>query len=84
MRIAPDTKDWTWVLRRACPECGHDAAAVPRERLGWEIRANAELWAPLLTEPAATVRPDSSTWSTAEYACHVRDVHRSSPDGCSG
>jgi len=24
MPIMPDTKDWTWVLRRACPECGFD------------------------------------------------------------
>jgi hypothetical protein len=25
--ITPDTKDWTWVLERACPECGFDPAA---------------------------------------------------------
>jgi hypothetical protein len=24
MTIEPDTKDWTWVLRRSCPECGLD------------------------------------------------------------
>jgi hypothetical protein len=24
MTIVPDTKDWTWVLRRPCPECGFD------------------------------------------------------------
>ena len=28
MSIEPDTKDWTWVLERPCPECGFDAAAV--------------------------------------------------------
>jgi hypothetical protein len=22
--IVPDTKDWTWVLDRPCPECGLD------------------------------------------------------------
>jgi hypothetical protein len=22
--IIPDTKDWTWVLDRPCPECGLD------------------------------------------------------------
>ena len=22
MTIIPDTKDWTWVLQRPCPECG--------------------------------------------------------------
>ena len=26
-RIVPDTKDWTWVLERPCPECGFDTAA---------------------------------------------------------
>ena len=25
--ITPDTKDWTWVLERTCPECGFDPAA---------------------------------------------------------
>ena len=25
--ITPDTKDWTWVLERPCPECGFEAAA---------------------------------------------------------
>ena len=34
MPIEPDTKDWTWVLERPCPECGFDApalaVAVPR------------------------------------------------------
>ena len=28
MTITPDTKDWTWVLRERCPECGFDAFAV--------------------------------------------------------
>ena len=26
--ITPDTKDWTWVLDRPCPECGYDASTV--------------------------------------------------------
>ena len=26
--ITPDTKDWTWVLEQACPECGYDAGSV--------------------------------------------------------
>jgi hypothetical protein len=25
--ILPDTKDWTWVLDRPCPECDYDAGA---------------------------------------------------------
>jgi len=27
MTITPDTKDWTWVLARPCPECGFDTQA---------------------------------------------------------
>lgn len=30
MAIVPDTKDWTWVLERACPECGFDASSFAR------------------------------------------------------
>jgi hypothetical protein len=26
--VPPDTKDWTWVLERRCPECGFEAGAV--------------------------------------------------------
>ena len=31
--IDPDTKDWTWVLDRPCPECGFDPARVTADRL---------------------------------------------------
>ena len=76
MTIVPDTKDWTWVLREPCPECGYDASSVGRADLGPTIRANAEAWAGVLAEPGAGERPDPATWSPLEYACHVRDVHR--------
>ena len=33
MTIVPDTKDWTWVLQRPCPECGLDTQAFPRETI---------------------------------------------------
>jgi hypothetical protein len=74
--IQPDTKDWTWVLERPCPDCGFDAATVERNRVGELLRANVEAWPPLLTSPAAAVRPNDHTWSAVEYACHVRDVFR--------
>ncbi|WP_028657045.1 DinB family protein [Nocardioides sp. J54] len=74
--IEPDTKDWTWVLDRACPDCGFDAAAVDRTALGAAIRDNAAFWADALTDPRARRRPAPTTWSPTEYACHVRDVHR--------
>ena len=73
--ISPDTKDWTWVLERACPECGFDARGFPREEVGRMVRDNAETWKRVLGETALVARrPDDDTWSALEYACHVRDV----------
>jgi hypothetical protein len=72
--IAPDTKDWTWVLDRPCGECGFDAASFRRDEVGRAIRANAAAWVPLLQRPDVGMRPHASKWSVLEYACHVRDV----------
>ncbi len=74
--IVPDTKDWTWVLDRPCPECGFDAAAVRREELKNRVYANASAWRRVLERPDVGRRPSPSVWSPLEYACHVRDVHR--------
>ena len=74
--IEPDTKDWTWVLDRPCPDCEFDASAVDRSRVGDLLRENAAQWAPLLAHSDASRRPDERTWSAVEYACHVRDVFR--------
>ncbi|WP_309647256.1 class I SAM-dependent methyltransferase [Nocardioides sp.] len=71
-----DTKDRTWVLDEACPECGFDAAAVERGPLAETVRSNAEAFAMALRAPHPTRRRHDVTWSTLEYACHVRDVHR--------
>ena len=76
MSIVPDTKDWTWVLERPCPQCGYDAAAVRLEDLPGLFRENTLAWSTVLDEPRCVVRPDEATWSPLEYACHVRDVHR--------
>ncbi len=73
---APDTKDWTWVLERACPECGFDARAVRREEVKNRVYANASAWQGVLARQTATARPSEEVWSPLEYACHVRDVHR--------
>jgi DinB family protein len=72
--ITPDTKDWTWVLQRTCPECGFDVRAFPREEVGTMIRTNAERWEVLLADPRAAERPSADVWSALEYGCHVRDV----------
>jgi hypothetical protein len=72
--IAPDDKNWTWVLERACPECGFDPARHPRERIGAEIRALAPVYDELLRRDRVRERPAPQVWSALEYGCHVRDV----------
>ena len=76
--IAPDTKDWTWVLERRCPECNLDAGSVSLEEVGRLIRENAASWQEVLAGPAEALRtrPSDDRWSPLEYACHVRDVFR--------
>ncbi|HLJ98774.1 MAG TPA: DinB family protein [Streptosporangiaceae bacterium] len=77
MAIIPDTKDWTWVLRRPCPDCGFDTSAFPREQVAPMILANAAAWRDVLTgQPGVSVRPAPDRWSPLEYGCHVRDVLR--------
>jgi hypothetical protein len=76
MTIVPDDKDWTWVLERACPECGFDPATAAPERIAALVRGNVEVWEEVLRRPDVAERPDASTWSPLEYACHVRDVFR--------
>jgi hypothetical protein len=74
MPIERDDKDWTWVLDRVCPECGFDAQQVPAREVGARLRAELPIWRGALARTDATQRPDDSTWSPTEYACHVRDV----------
>ncbi len=74
-QITPDTKDWTWVLERPCPDCGFDPAAVAPDDLGPAIRDNAAGWPAVLGGAGAAKRPQPDVWSATEYACHVRDVH---------
>ena len=76
--ITPDTKDWTWVLERACPDCGLDTPAVVREDVAGLVRTNAAAWVAVLAgeERELRCRPRPEVWSALEYACHVRDVFR--------
>ncbi|GAC1335017.1 MAG: maleylpyruvate isomerase N-terminal domain-containing protein [Chloroflexota bacterium] len=75
MDIVPDTKDWTWVLQRPCPECGFDTHAVQRESIPVMIRNTAGEFAVVLKGTAdPQKRPSPEIWSPLEYACHVRDV----------
>src|SRR5882724_10390013 len=77
MTIEPDSKDWTWVLERQCPECAFDASTVEPPAVAAMIRANAAAWRSVLSHPDVSRRPAADDrWSALEYACHMRDVFR--------
>jgi DinB superfamily len=77
MAIVPDTKNWTWVLERPCPECGFDTRGFPREDVGGLTRDCSVRWQAVLTLPGDLARrPAPDVWSPLEYGCHVRDVFR--------
>ncbi|HTR95377.1 MAG TPA: DinB family protein [Trebonia sp.] len=76
MTIVPDEKDWTWVLRRPCPECGLDTTTFAREDIPAMVLANAQAWHAPLAAADAVRRPEPGKWSPLEYGCHVRDVLR--------
>ncbi|RFA23403.1 DinB family protein [Subtercola boreus] len=76
MAIVPDTKNWTWVLERECPECGFDSSATAATDVPSLIRQNVVAWPAVLERSTVTERPDETTWSDLEYAAHVRDVFR--------
>ncbi|MCA5892006.1 DinB family protein [Isoptericola sp. NEAU-Y5] len=74
--IVPDTKDWTWVLRERCPECGFAAAQVEVPDVGAAVRDSLPRWRAVLARPDARERPEPGVWSPLEYGAHVRDVFR--------
>lgn len=76
MAIEPDTKDWTWVLGKACPECGFDSSTTDEHDVAGLLRTAAAQWPAVLERTDVRVRPDDHTWSPLEYAAHVRDVFR--------
>ena len=76
MNIEPDTKDWTWVVDRPCPDCGFDPASVTVAQLPDQIHENTRGWYQKLADADYAVRPAQHVWSRLEYACHVRDVHQ--------
>lgn len=76
MAITDDTKDWTWVLERACPDCGVDVSRIEPADYGATVRSVLEPWRRALERPDAAIRLREDRWSTLEYGCHVRDVFR--------
>jgi len=77
MTIVPDTKDWTWVLRQPCSECGFDTQSFAMPAVPEMIMTSATAWQQVLARPGdARTRPVPGKWSAVEYGCHVRDVFR--------
>ena len=74
--IDPDTKDWTWVLERPCPECGFVASQVDPLEVGSVVRSLTPRWRAALARPDARERTVPGVWSVLEYGAHVRDVNR--------
>lgn len=77
--ITPDTKDWTWAVESACPDCGWDPASVTFDDVPRLVRFNVKAWVGYfesVTAEEIAIRPDEATWSPLEYAEHVRDVYR--------
>ncbi|MCF3140083.1 DinB family protein [Paenarthrobacter sp. AR 02] len=74
MPIIPDEKDWTWVLSEPCNECGFDPATVTPSTVPGTVLNMLPRWRAVLRREDVAVRPNDHTWSTLEYACHVRDV----------
>jgi hypothetical protein len=77
MAIVADTKDWTWVLERPCPECGFDTRSIDGRDVAGIVREQGDLWGRIVLERGDVgIRPSPDRWSVLEYACHVRDVFR--------
>lgn len=74
--IVPETKDWTWVLERRCPDCELEAGAIEGSGLPTLLRGYAARWREVLLRPDVARRPARGVWSPLEYACHVRDGAR--------
>jgi hypothetical protein len=74
--LTPDTKDWTWVLERTCPECGFDPANYPSSIFASTLLGRANEWTAILARDDVRARTREDRWSDLEYACHVRDVYR--------
>ncbi|MEE6273071.1 DinB family protein [Georgenia sp. MJ206] len=72
--VTPDTKDWSWVLRHPCPDCGFDPAGASAHVVGGRIADALTPWPEILAAPGAAARPAPGAWSPLEYGCHLRDV----------
>jgi hypothetical protein len=72
-------RDWYALIAagQRCPDCGLDVGAVQLADLGPAVLGEARAWEELfedVDDAALRRRPDESTWSALEYACHVAGV----------
>ena len=74
--VPGDSKDWTWVLERPCPECGLEAGTIDAAAVPDLVRENAAGWQRVLARSDVRRRARPDVWSPLEYGCHVRDVFR--------
>lgn len=74
MDVEPETKDWTWVLTRRCPQCGENVGTLAVPEMVSKLRSLAPQWKRTANAPGAALRPNPNTWSPLEYAAHVRDA----------
>ncbi|MEM7285867.1 MAG: DinB family protein [Actinomycetota bacterium] len=80
--MASGAFDYTQVQFRACPECGHDASAIPAADLAAAVVDIGRRWQEFIGAvtdhpggvDALCERRDADGWAALEYACHVRDV----------
>ena len=80
--VVPDTKDWTWTIGRACPECGFDASAVEAPEVAERVVALTVPWPAVLSRPEARRRPEPGVWSPLEYGCPCETYAVCSRAGC--
>jgi len=69
-----DSKDWTWVLGRTCPECSFAVATLPREEIAPTARQVTDEFVVVLGRDDVRERPSPEVWSPLEYGCHLVDV----------
>lgn len=73
--VPGETRDWTFVLREGCPECGWkqwpDVESLSAAWSGAVAR-----WPGIVTAPGASTRANPKVWSPLEYGVHARDMIR--------
>lgn len=74
--VPPETKDWTWVLRERCPQCGLEAGVLTLAEIPAAIRAQVQVWPVVLLRGDVRERPEAQVWSPLEYGAHTRDALR--------